>query len=125
MHRGSGVGDMRVAAEVVVGERVVPAQLAVVAAEPVAPVVPHEALLSPPRRRLDRAGVRLDAKIAVAQVQCLAGEVTLDLTAEEATRAVHPAVEAILQTVHAPLVVFSAETAVQLLHHVSPAVAVG
>src|SRR5262249_15511491 len=87
---------VRVAAQGVVGERVVPARGAVVAAEPVAPVVTHPALLRSPRGRLDLAGVRLDAEVAVAEVQHLAGLVTLDLAAEQPARAVDPAVQTVL-----------------------------
>src|SRR5262249_26138876 len=59
--RGS---DVRIAAEVVVGERIVAQERAVVAAEPVAPVVANPAMLRPAGGGFDDAGVRVDAGIA-------------------------------------------------------------
>ena len=58
---------------VVVGQRVVPEQVAVVAAEPVAPVVADAALLRQARGRLHRAGVGPDAEVAAADVDLAAG----------------------------------------------------
>ena len=49
----------------------------------------------------------------------------LDRPAEQAARAVDPAVEAVFQAVHAGLVVVGAEAAEEFLHHVGLAVAVG
>src|SRR5262249_29404975 len=65
---GGGRDQVRVAAQVVVGEGVVPAEGAVVAAEPVTPVVAHPALLGPPGGRLQDPGVGLDAEVPVAEV---------------------------------------------------------
>src|SRR5262249_60597241 len=86
------------------------------AADPVAAVVAHPARLGASGGRLDLAGVRFDAEVAVAQVQHLAGAVAPDLPAEQPTSPVYPAVQPILQAVDAPLVVLRAEAGVELRH---------
>src|SRR5262245_38407132 len=116
-------------------ERIMPAQIAVVAAEPVAPVVAHAALLRASRRRLEFAGVGLDAKVAVAQGhdsplaplgRGAGGEgPACDVAAEHAARAVDPAVEPIFEAVDAGLIVARAEATVEFLDDVRFAVAVG
>src|SRR5262249_27110422 len=58
-------GEMRIAAEIVLGQRVMPAEVAVVAAEPVPPVVAHPSLLRAAAGRFDDPLIGLDAEIAV------------------------------------------------------------
>src|SRR5262249_41916898 len=66
-HARVGGGDVGVAAEVVVVEGEVPHRVAVVAAEPVAPVVLAAAVLRLAGRRLQLAGVRPDAQVVAAE----------------------------------------------------------
>src|SRR5216683_2551662 len=114
--------QVSIAAKVVVGQRVVPAEIAVVAAEPVGPIVAHPALLRPSRSRLKNALVRIDAEIAITQAHGLAPKAA-DRAAEHSTRAVYPAVQAVLQAVHARLIIVGPEAAEQLSDHVRLAVA--
>ena len=65
---------VRIATQVVIGQRVVAAKIAVVAAEPVVPVVTHSPLLRAARGRFHFARIRLDAKVTIAQI--IGGRVT-------------------------------------------------
>src|SRR5262249_2934462 len=107
----------------VVFERVVPQERAVVATEPIAPVVPHPSLLRAAGGGLDLAGGGRDADVGAAERQSRAGEVG-DRPAEEAARAVDPAIEPILQAVDARLVVVRAETRKELLDDIGLAIAI-
>ena len=64
---------MRIAADVVIGQNVLPHRIAVVAAEPVAPIVAAAAVLRLAGLRVERAVVGADAEIAAAQVDRRAG----------------------------------------------------
>src|SRR5262249_38210809 len=124
---------MRIAAQRVIRERIMPAEVAVIAAEPVAPVVAHAALLRTSSGGVQVAGGPLDAKVAVSEgnnVFLRAGRGWLqrparDVAAEHAARTVDPAVEAVFEAVDASLIVAGAEAAVEFLDDVGFAVAVG
>src|SRR4051794_11433619 len=95
-------------------QRIMPAEMRVVAAEPVVPIVAHSALLRSAARRLDFAGVRLDAKVPVAERERRAVE-TRDVAAKQAARAVNPAVQPVFEAIDAGLEVLGAEAAIELL----------
>src|SRR5438132_11992684 len=97
-------------------EWVMPAERQVVAAEPVAPVVAHPALLGTPGGRFQRAGIGADAEVAVAQGDRRAAGKRLDRAAAAATRAVHPAVEPVFPAAGGGLVIVRAGTAVERGH---------
>src|SRR5262249_25676055 len=65
--------EVRVAAEVVVGQDVVPHWHAVVAAEPVVEIIAAAAVLRLTSGSVDVAGVRADAEVAAGDVDDLAG----------------------------------------------------
>src|SRR5262249_9173906 len=108
-----GRRQVRIAAQVVVGQDVVPHRIAVVAAEPVAPVVAAAAVLRLTALQVDLAGVGLDAKIATANVHDLAGLERLDLAAAVAVGAVDPVVQAPDEAVDAVLLVALGEAGVE------------
>ncbi len=61
-------GNVWIAPRVMSGQRIVLKQRAVVAAEPVAPIIPHSTLLGKSGRRLEFASVRMKTKIPAADV---------------------------------------------------------
>src|SRR5437879_2275554 len=115
---------MRIAAEIVVGQRIMPAEIAVVAAEPVGPIVAHPALLRPSRPRLKNSFIGLDAEIAIDQAHRLPPSKTVDRASEPPARPVDPAIQAVLQAVDARLVIVRPEAAEQLPNHVCLAAAI-
>ena len=78
-------GEIRVAPQITIGQRIVSGQDAVIAAEPVTPIVAYSALLGAALGRLDRARIRVDAEIPVCQVMHQPAGKAADLTAEQAT----------------------------------------
>ncbi len=103
--------DVRIAAQVVILQDVVPERKTVLHAEPVAPVIAGATELRGAGLRIKLARVRLEAEIAAAEVDLLAGELALDLRAlvvaavMRARGAIHPAVHAPTQAVHAELLI--------------------
>src|SRR5690349_18679581 len=94
---------MGISPQVLVGQRIMPAQVTVVATKPVAPVVADAPLLRTPRRRLDDSLVGFDAKVAVAQADDRLAGVIRDPPAEQAARAVDPAIQTIFEAVDSRL----------------------
>ena len=70
---------MRVAAQITIVERVVPHRIAVVAPEPIAPIVARAAELSTPGCGFDQSFIRANPQVATANVDDLAGFQRLDL----------------------------------------------
>ena len=97
---------------------------AVVAAELVAPVVAHAALLREAGGRLEHALVRLDAKVAISEYDLFARFLAVNRAADQAVRAVHPVVQAVRKTVHARLKILGGEASIERAN-VGLAVAVG
>jgi hypothetical protein len=138
-----GRGEVRIAAEVVVFERVVPQRVAVVAAEPVSPVVALSAELRLATLGVDLARIGANPQIAAVDVDlrsrtCASGwcavfhsrsERTtqggdrLDHPAAVAVADVQPVIQAPPQAVDAVLLVPFAEALIQGLAHVGLAVA--
>src|SRR5688572_5973743 len=118
-------GDMRVAAQVALLQRIVPQQSAVIAAEPVAPIVAHAPLLRPPNHRLDLACVRPAAEVTPDQLRRLASLETADLASKQPTGTIDPVVQAVAEAVDASLVVVRRKSAEQLANHVRAAVGIG
>src|SRR5262249_17112554 len=106
-----------------IGQRVMPAKVGIIAAEPIAPVVAHSPLLRASGRRFDNAFVRLNAKIPIAELNRLTGNRTLNLAAKQSTRSVHPTVQSIFQTVDTGLKIPDTEAGEQFAHHIRFAVA--
>ena len=69
-----GRSEVRVAANVVIGQHIVPKRMAVLYAEPVTPVVSVSAVLRRTTLRIDRASVRSNAKVATADLVFLSGQ---------------------------------------------------
>src|SRR5262245_19270024 len=107
-----------------VGERIMPARMAVFAAKEIPPIVAHAALLGAPADRLDFAGVRLAAKIPAAKLQRLAPLEARYRPAQNAARSVDPAVQTVFQTVDARVVIIGTKSGKQLPHDIGLAVAV-
>ena len=100
---------MGIAAQVAVCQRVVPGQVAIIAAEPVAPVIAHPALLRAPLGRLDGAHVRLDTEIAVREMMHRPACKAADLAAEDPPCPIDPVIQAINKAIHACLVIVRGE----------------
>src|SRR5438874_2393731 len=100
-------------------------RLTVVAAQPIAVVGAHAALLRPAGQRLNQAAVRIDPEIAVAQRRRLAGDVRANVAAKQTARAIDPAIEAISKAVDARLVILSAKAGEEHAANIRPIVAVG
>src|SRR5215475_8997644 len=96
---------MRIAAKIVVREHKVIHRIAVVVAEPVAPVVAAAAVLGQAGFRLNLASLRLDAEIAAAQVHDFPRLQRLDDTSALAVGSIDPAVEAPGQAVDTMLLI--------------------
>src|SRR4029077_860229 len=84
---------MRVAAQIVIVQNKVIHGIAVIAAEPVAPIIPALAVLSLPRLRLEDAVIGPKTKIAAADADHLACLLRLDAAAAVAVGAVKPVVQ--------------------------------
>ena len=114
-----GRDDVRIAAQVVILQNIVPERKTVLHAEPVAPVIAGATELRRAGLRIKLAGVRLEAEIPAAEVDLLASELALYLRAfvvaavMRSGGAIHPAVHAPAQAVHAELLVAGAEAGVE------------
>src|SRR5438270_2331531 len=97
-------------------------RVAVVAAEPVAPVVALAAEFALARDGFDQSLIRFDAEVAAVEVDALSGLERLGMSAAPAVGAVEPAVEAPPQAVDPELRVARLEAAVQHRLHVGMAV---
>ena len=124
-HARAGRRKVGVASHVMVGQRIVPQQCPVVAAEPVAPVVAHAAVLRQPGQRLKGAGVGVQPEIPPANVHQFAPGEAGDAAADQSVRAMHPAVEAVGEAIHPRLIVGGGETRKQRAPDVRAPVAVG
>src|SRR5262249_26044824 len=112
-------------AQVVVVEGEMPHRVAVVAAEPVAPVVATAAVLRLSRHGVEVAVIGANAQVAAGDVDGLAGLRRLDASAAIAVGDVDPVVEAPRQRVDAVLLVALDKAAVEDNLPVGLAVAVG
>ena len=115
---------MGVAAEIMVAEDEVPHRVRVVAAEPIAPVVSTASELRLSRLGIDAAGVRLDPKIATADVDRLAGFRRTDCSTAVPVGTVDPVVQAPGKPVDPVLLVAFDESLKQHLAPIGPAVTV-
>src|SRR5437773_2901095 len=77
-HARFGRSKVRIATDVVIRQWIMPEQRAVVAAEPVPPVVARASLLGEARRRFEFAGVRTHPEIASTDVDFLAAGDSMD-----------------------------------------------
>src|SRR5437899_1437332 len=102
-----------------------PHGVAVVTAEPVAPIVTAAAVLSLAGLSIDQPFIRTDAEVAAADIELGAGLDRADASAAVAVGAVDPIVEPPNQTIDAMLRVAWIETDKQLPAHVRLAVTVG
>ena len=104
--------------------------MAVVHAEPIAPVVPHAAVLRWPGRGHDPARVGIKPKVATANHHRLAADPGADVVRPAVTdgdrpgRTVHPVVQPPVQPVDTKLLVALKKSLKQCPPHVRPAVAV-
>src|SRR4051812_37660210 len=65
-----GRSNVSIAADVVIGQGIMPGECAVITTEPVAPIVTCTALLREAADRLKLASIRVHAKIAAADIHC-------------------------------------------------------
>ena len=115
---------MGIAADVVIRQWIMPEQSAVVAAEPVAPVVARASLLREARRRFEFARVGTQPEIAAADVDILAVSDSMDGASDQPVCAVNPVVESEAQTVDARLIILRCETSEQFFHRVGLAITI-
>ena len=116
---------MRIAANVMLGERVVPADGRVVIAEPVAPVVAAAAKLSLPGLRLEGERVGVKAEVTPTDVDGKIFTRGTDDASAVAVGRVDPVVQPVLKSVHAMLLVALDESGEEYFGFVSPEIAVG
>ncbi len=125
-----GIGDVRIAAKVARRQNVVPERVAVVHAEPVAPVVTHAAVLRRPGRGFNPARVGIEPKVATANHDRLAADPGADVVGPTVTdgdrtgRTMDAVVQPPVQAVDAKLMVALKKSLKQCPPHVRPAVAV-
>ena len=100
-------------------------QRAVIAAEPVAPVIANSPLLSRPGCWFNDSRVRIETKIALPESQCRSGFRAGDLTTKQTARTINPAVETILETVDSRLKIMSRKAGQKFLNLVRFAITVG
>ena len=106
--RGRG-GHMGIAAQVVVRDRVMPGSGAVVATQPVAPIIAHPPLLREAAGRLKGARVRVHTKIPAADVHLPPAGNSMDDSAQQTIRAVNPIIQPQAQAVDPRLVILRVE----------------
>src|SRR5437773_5594360 len=99
-----GRSNVGIATDVVIRQWIMPKQGAVVAAEPVSPVVARPSLLREARRRFELASVGTHPEIASADVDFLAAD-SVDGASDQPVGAVNPVVESEAQTVDARLII--------------------
>src|SRR3954469_5440708 len=134
----TGRHDMRIPAQVMILNRIMPGGGAVVAAKPIAPVIPSAALLREAGLRLEHASVGIHPEVPPADVNGRAGRIRLltpaatsdgarfafDNAAEQAVCAVDPVVQAETQAVDASLVIAGCKTGEELFDNISAAIAI-
>src|SRR5262249_39912518 len=91
---------------------------AVVAAEPVAPIVAYSPVLGTAGGGLNYARIGIDTEIAVRQRHGLRVGEARDVAAEYPAAAIDPAVEAVFQAIHARLVVVRGPAAEEFFHNI-------
>src|SRR5213078_2542848 len=114
-HARLGRRDARVAPRIMVGQWIMPEQRAVVAAEPIVPIVARAPLLRQSRGWLEFPLIGAQSEIAAANVDLLAAGHAVNPAADQPVGAIHPVVQPKTQTVDARLIVFRGKTAEQLL----------
>ena len=117
--------EMGIAAEVMIGQHIVPAGLGVVQTEPVPPVVPIAAVLRGTGLRIHQPFVHTDAKVASVDVRYLTGLYRSDFSATPAVGHVHPVVQPPARMIDEQLRVADIEPGKQGLPKIGPAIAVG
>ena len=117
-------GQVGVATQVVVSQRIMHEHRSVIAAEPIAPVISHSPLLRRSRSGLEHSGVRIKAKIPLAQSDHFPGLYARDFTTKQSARTIDPAIKAVLQTVDSGLIVVSGKAGEQLPHSIRFAITV-
>src|SRR5262249_3911446 len=120
-----GSGHTGVPPNISVGQRIKAQERPVVAAKPVVPIISHAALLCQTGHRFELAGVGVQAKLLVADVDLLAANGATDHTAEQPVCSINPVVESEAEAVDPGLVIIRVESTEQSLDDVGPTVAIG
>ena len=109
-------GQIGIATQIMVSQRIMHEHRSVVAAEPVAPVIANSPLLRRSRSGLENSGVRIEAEIPLAQSDHGTGLHAGDFTTKQTARTIDPAIKAIFQAVDSSLIVVSRKAREQLPH---------
>src|SRR5262249_43535841 len=106
--RNAGIwgGDIRITPDVLIGDRVMPGERAIVAPEPITPIIASATLLGDPGGGLESAGFGLHAKIAAPDINLDGSSASggrrgaVDDAAEQAVGAINPIVQAKAEAVY-------------------------